>query len=93
MALAKAGILGDISTGDIGIDLLKGGIGNHGISGDQLSKIFGAQARVEAIQKAREREENRKRFQLAAIFISVISSILFIVLLFYIFNKPSKPTP
>ncbi|MGH1338728.1 MAG: hypothetical protein ACRBFS_21620 [Aureispira sp.] len=89
MPLASAGIVGDIQTGDI--DFLSGGIGNHGVSGSELSKIFGAQAQVAVLQEANERKERRQRLQLVVISASVVSAILLIIFLFYLFNK--KPSP
>ncbi|WP_052600215.1 hypothetical protein [Aureispira sp. CCB-QB1] len=87
MALAKTGVVGDISTGDIGIDLLGGGIGNHGLSGKDLAAIFGAQAQAEALQDARERQERKQRTQILIISGSVVSAIILILLLYYFTSK------
>ncbi|BDS12993.1 hypothetical protein [Aureispira anguillae] len=87
MALAKTGVVGDIATGDISIDILGGGIGNHGVSGKDMAAIFGAQARAEAIQSAREREERRQRNKVLAISGTIISSLFLLFILYYFTTK------
>lgn len=87
MALAKTGVVGDIKTGDIGIDLLGGGIGNHGLSGKDLAAIFGAQAQAEVIQDARERQDRKQRTKIIVISGAVVSSIILILLLYYFTSK------
>jgi hypothetical protein len=87
MALAQTGVVGDIQTGDIGIDLLSGGIGNQGLSGKDLANIFGAQAQAEVIQDAREREDRKQRTKILIISGSVVSGIVLILLLYYFTSK------
>lgn len=87
MALAQTGIVGDIQTGDIGIDLLGGGIGNQGLSGEDLAAIFGAQAQTQTIQDARERQDRKQRTKILIISGSVVSSIILILLLYYFTSK------
>ncbi|WP_052596265.1 hypothetical protein [Aureispira sp. CCB-QB1] len=89
MALAQTGVVGDIQTGDIGIDLLSGGIGNHGLSGKDLANIFGAQAQAEVIQDARDRAERKQRTKIFIISGSVVSAIVLIILL-YSFTSKTK---
>jgi len=89
MALAKTGVVGDIQTGDIGIDLLSGGIGNRGLSGKDLAHIFGAQAQTEALQAAREREDRKQRTKIMIVSGSVVSTILLLVLLYSFTSKKS----
>lgn len=88
--MALAGVVGDISTGDIGIDLLGGGIGNHGVSGDELSKIFGSIAEVDALQAAQEREQKAQRTKLIVISGGVIVTLSFIIILYYLISKNPK---
>lgn len=85
MALAKAGVVGDITTGDI--DLLSGGIGNHGLSGKDLAAIFNAQAQAEVIQDARERAERKQRQKVIVISSSVVVSLVLIVALYFYTTK------
>lgn len=87
MALAQTGVVGDIQTGDIGIDLLSGGIGNQGLSGKDLAAIFGAQAQAEVIQDARERAERKQRTKIVIISGSVITALVLVILLFYYSTK------
>lgn len=89
MALAQTGVVGDIQTGDIGIDLLSGGIGNHGVSGKELAAIFGAQAQAQTVQDARERQERKQKQKLLVISGSMVVSIIVIVAL-YFFTKPKS---
>ncbi|WMX15285.1 hypothetical protein [Aureispira sp. CCB-E] len=88
MALAQTGVVGDIQTGDIGIDLLSGGIGNQGLSGKDLAAIFGAQANAEIIQDARDRQERKQRQKLIVISGSVVVSLVLIVALYFYTSKP-----
>jgi hypothetical protein len=87
MALAQTGVVGDIQTGDIGIDLLGGGIGNKGVSGKDLAAIFGAQAQSQTIQDARERQDRKQRTKILIISGSVVSTIVLILLLYYFTSK------
>jgi hypothetical protein len=82
MGLASLGI----STGDV----LSGGFGNHGVSGDELADIFGAIAESESLQAAQEREARAKRTKLFLISGSVIGALSFILLLYYLSSKKSK---
>lgn len=82
MGLASLGI----STGDV----LSGGFGNHGVSGDELADIFGAMAQSETIQAAQEREDRAKRTKLILISGSVIGALSFILLLYYLTSKNPK---
>jgi hypothetical protein len=88
MALAQTGVVGDIQTGDIGIDLLGGGIGNQGLSGKDLAAIFGAQANAEIIQDAREREDKKQMQKVLVISGSVVISLVLIVALYFYTSKP-----
>lgn len=87
MALAKAGVVGDIQTGDIGIDILGGGIGNHGVSGKDLAAIFGAQAQAEVIQDARERAERKQRHKVIAVSSAMVIALVLIFSLYYYTSK------
>lgn len=82
MGLASLGI----STGDV----LSGGFGNHGVSGDELADIFGAMAQSETIQAAQEREDRAKRTKLIVISGGVIATLSFIILLYYLTAKNPK---
>lgn len=82
MGLASLGI----STGDV----LSGGFGNHGVSGDELADIFGAMSQSEIIQAAQEREDRAKRTKLIVISGSVIATLSFIILLYYLTSKNPK---
>ncbi|WMX17080.1 MULTISPECIES: hypothetical protein [unclassified Aureispira] len=72
-----------IQTGDI----LSGGFGNHGVSGSELAHIFGAMAQSDTIQAAQEREDRAKRTKLLVISGAVITSLSFILLLYYLTSK------
>lgn len=87
MALAKTGVVGDIQTGDIGIDILGGGIGNHGVSGKDLAAIFGAQAQAEVIQDARERAERKQRHKVIAVSSAMVIALVLIFSLYYYTSK------
>lgn len=72
-----------IQTGDI----LSGGFGNHGVSWSELAHIFGAMAQSDTIQAAQEREDRAKRTKLLVISGAVITSLSFILLLYYLTSK------
>lgn len=82
MGLASLGI----STGDV----LSGGFGNHGVSGEELANIFGAMAQSETLQAAQEREDRAKRIKLLAISGGVVGALSFIIILYYLTSKNPK---
>ena len=91
MSVAQASLFDTIQTGDIGIDFLGGGIGNHGVSGKELAAIFGAQAQADVIQAAREREDRKQRQKVILVSGSVLALIILLVTLYYISTKPKTP--
>jgi hypothetical protein len=82
MGLASLGI----STGDV----LSGGFGNHGVSGEELANIFGSIAQSETLQAAQEREDRAKRIKLLAISGGVVGALSFIIILYYLTSKNPK---
>lgn len=85
--MPQASIFDHFQIGDISI-------GNKGVEGKDVANIFQSMAQVEAIQDAREREERRQRMQLATISVGVVTTILLVIFLFYIFTKqPIPKTP
>lgn len=78
MALANASLIGDIDLG---------GINNKGVSSEDLAAIFAAQAQVNVIQAARERQERKQRTKILIISGAVVSSIILILLLYYYTSK------
>jgi len=81
MALATASLIGDIDLG---------GINNKGVSSGDFAAIFAAQAAVQTIQAAREREERRQRNKVFLIGGSVVSSVIILILLFYYTTSKTK---
>lgn len=88
MAVAQASLFDTISTGDI--DILGGGIGNHGLSGKDLAAIFGAQAKAEVIQAAQEREERRQKTKIVIVSASIVVSLIVIFALYFFTSNPKK---
>ena len=83
--MPNANIFDSISTGDI--DILGGGIANQGIGGKDLAAIFQAQAQVDMLQAAREREDKAKRTKIIIISGSVVLSLVLILSLLYYSTK------